>query len=96
VQAAYHIRTTNEAGKKTHPLNSEEIATSVTGENPVRTFSFLEQAKAMCAKLQQRKSFESSLKPGFLTVVILRYHHEPGYGENKCSQIDVENRSITS
>jgi hypothetical protein len=38
----------------------------VTGEKPVRTFSFLKQAKAKCAKLQQRTNFEFYPRAGIL------------------------------
>jgi|ERR1700684_2241651 hypothetical protein len=37
-QVAYRVRTTNEARKKTHPLNSEEIATQVCGKKRIRKF----------------------------------------------------------
>ena len=38
----------------------------MTGEKPVRTFSFLKQAKAKCAKLQQRTNFEFYPRAGIL------------------------------
>ena len=47
----------------------------MTGEKLVRTFPFLKQAKAKCAKLEQRKNFEFYPERGFLTVVIKRYHN---------------------
>jgi hypothetical protein len=64
VQAACHFPTTNKARKKTHPLNSEKLATQVTGEKPFRAFSYLKQANAKCAKLLQRANFESYLRAG--------------------------------
>ncbi len=38
----------------------------MTGEKPVRTFSFLKQAKAKCAKLLQRTNFEFYPRAGIL------------------------------
>jgi hypothetical protein len=52
-QVAYHIRTTNEPRKKTHPLNVELITTQVSGEEADPEIPGLKQAKGKHAKLLQ-------------------------------------------
>jgi hypothetical protein len=51
-QVAYHIRSTNEPWKKTHPLNVELISSQMSGKDSDPDFSIPKQAKAEYGKLQ--------------------------------------------